>query len=128
MKWSDLYEACRSAPCRPKAKGVAASVQEKMDAINSGRWTVEDVVEMHVDEISTAGSVGSGLDKGIGNRENEEEKWGKIVRKYEEYLAKTRTEASTSSAKKFLSETAPGLRDTAVKEFLEHLRGQGFRI
>ncbi|MCI0528696.1 MAG: hypothetical protein L0Y56_14760 [Nitrospira sp.] len=97
-----------------------------MASIDSGKWSVDDVLEMQVDELSTSASVGSGPDRPIGR--GDKDTLVKLQRAYEEYLAKTRTEASAKSAKTFVLEATPGATSTLIKGFVEHLRTEGFRV
>jgi hypothetical protein len=99
-------------------------VAEKMASIDSGRWTVDDVLETQVDELSTAVSVGSGTERPLGSKEKD--KWEKLRKGYEAYLSRTRMEASRRSAKLYFNETTGGsASDDLLEQWLRFLEDAG---
>lgn len=100
----------------PLSAKVEPSVDKKVEKILSGEWTIDDAIEMQVDEISTAGSVGSGPDQTLGTVRRTDE-YEHLKKAYEEYLAKTDKEDSNKAVKEFFENFAPGYNKSAIKGF-----------
>jgi hypothetical protein len=102
---------------KPLPEDIDPTMQSRVDVILSGKWSIEDVLEMQVDELTTAAAVGSGPDRPLGvSRDN---RFEKLCKAYEEYLSKTKKESSSSVVREFLEGTAPGLDEKTVKDFTE---------
>jgi len=110
------------APRKPLPKTIDPKILEKMEIIEAGKWTVEDVLELHIDEISMATNVGTGPDKALGTAPYRDKKLEKIRRAYEEYLRRERTESSTRSVRRFFEEYSPDSPGTLIREFITYLR------
>jgi hypothetical protein len=121
-----LTEAAKTAP-KAHLGAVTPMVEKHVDEILGGKWSVDDVLETQVDEISMATNAGSGTDRAVGYS-REKDQWERMIRSYEEYLVKTRTEASRSSAKRFLKESAPEAREELIQKFIERLKEKGFKL
>lgn len=63
-------------------------LKDIVDNIVAGAWTIEDAIEVTLDEISTSGSVGSGVQRSLGAvvRFKDEEK--ETMEEYQRYLNK----------------------------------------
>jgi hypothetical protein len=58
----EMFESILQHPsCSTDLQSIA-----NLDKVIAGKWSANDLLEMMVDEISTAASVGSGLDRAIG--------------------------------------------------------------
>lgn len=130
IRTSDLLEAAKASSHRPLPKSVSGSIHEKMDQILSGAYTVEDVLEMQLDETdetTTAAGVGSGTDRAVGA--DKDDKFSKLMSSYESYLCKTRMESSAKAVEGFFSEAIGSNYDEELlREFTSHLKEAGFRV
>lgn len=94
-----------------------------MDLLIRKEWTVDDLIEAVVDEVSTAGNVGSGTDRKVGSsvRWRFSEDLEKILREFEDYLKKTGKEASVAEARAFAA--ARHLPESLALKFINKVRG-----
>jgi hypothetical protein len=51
-------------------KPVSSKIKAQVEKLLSGEWTVEDILEMAVDEVTTSAAVGTGPDKAMGSTPN----------------------------------------------------------
>lgn len=137
----------RAAPQQDRAPSLRLA--EHVEHLVVGRWRPIDVVEMQVDEISTAVSVGSGTAARLGGKpekpkttfpkkkDDEDEKSEArhplvhpLVRKFQEWAQRKdygqRLGADVIDA--FIEEVAPGLPRPLRGRLKEQLRKVGYRL
>jgi hypothetical protein len=115
---------------KPLTETIPDDLLEKMKAIDTGRWSVEDVLEMQVDEegvgeTTTAASVGSGVPARLGvSRPNQA--YEKLKKGYEEYLARSGKKDNKKSIREFVERTSPG-NDRLIEGLTAYLTEAGMR-
>ncbi len=123
-----LLEAARVAPRKRLPALTDGGLQERIELFLNGEWTTNDLLEMEVDspvhELSTAGSVGSGTDRGLGHDEDEEEKYSKILTQFEVYRRNQGLQEVRPGQVRAFSE-GMGLPERFTEGFLEYLRKTG---
>jgi hypothetical protein len=107
-----MLSRVRSAP---KLDQVCESSLDLDPAIN-GDWTVTDLIEQRIDEVSTAVSVGSGLSSPLG-QELDDDALERLVNQF--------LEQRWDSVKSFLNAVAPGMPRSMRRRFRELLRDVG---
>lgn len=109
---------------KPLMESVPEDLLDKMRAIETGRWSVNDVLEMQVDEedvgeTSTAASVGSGVSSKLGMA-RPVHPYEKLKKAYEEYLSASNKKHGKKTIKEFCEKTSPG-NDVIIPGFMKYL-------
>lgn len=103
------------APAGVLPDKIDESILQRVEGILSGEWSIEDVLELQVDEISTSGSVGPGVSKSLMTVKDDRLK--KLKGSYEKYLERKKRKSSPSSVKEFFNEVAPGSSESVIRNF-----------
>jgi len=104
----------------------SARIEECVDQLIDGHWTVDDLIETCVDEVSTASSAGSGLDRGLGGdrigagaqpplttKKRKREQNERLLQRFEEW----RRRKGSGSISAFLEDYAPDLTPPQLRHF-----------
>lgn len=100
-------------------KPVDSKVHEALDRYLSVDWSATDMLEALIDEISTSVSVGSGLDRAVGQKTDEEDEDGidKVLKAYNESIESGRVK----SIKEFLARYMPGVSEDYASKIKRRL-------
>lgn len=125
-----LASAAPHAARRPLRALTDEALNESVERYLNGEWDVRDLVEMHVDdvavqELSTAASVGSGPDRGLGRYHPDEDKQlEKILSQLEGYKRRMGlSEVRPSTIRQFAAEY--GLPESLTDRLVEYFRRRG---
>jgi hypothetical protein len=93
-----------------------------MDRLIYEGWSADDMIELTVDEVSVAGSVGSGTDRRIGShlRYGFDDKLEKIFKEYEEFLARSKERSTPNKLREFGE--SRGLPESLAKRLVERMK------
>jgi hypothetical protein len=120
-----LLEAAHAAPRKRLPALTDDGLQERIERFLDDEWTVNDLMEMEVDspvvELSTAASVGSGTDRGLGHEDDEDEKYEKILAQFEVYKRNQGLQEVRPNQVRAFAE-GMGLPERLGEGFLEYLR------
>jgi len=110
-------------PTRDLPKTFNIDLFNKMKVIESGRWSIDDILENMVDteETTTAASVGSGVAKPLGTSRPYDDKYLKLINKYEEYLKRTGKKDNHRSIHEFFQESSPGADEKLINGFSNYI-------
>lgn len=116
----DLVRHLREVPRTIPVVNEDESLGKKLDQFLAGNWTVSDLVEMHMDELSTAVAVGSGTERPLGTEE--EEKRRKMQERLSEWCQKESVSPTGANIRRFFDEVFPGISEETIAEFRKGIR------
>jgi hypothetical protein len=103
---------------------VTETDQSLMDRVIRGEWTVNDLIESAVNEISTAASVGSGSDRAIAAVPPvypfKDNKLEKLFKEFEDYLHRTKKSPTKDNAIQFAERRA--LPESVERKLIDWIR------
>jgi len=101
-------------------------IEEGVDRLIEGEWSVDDLIEACVDEVSTAGSAGSGLDRPLGGdrigagaqapvstKKRKQQQNERLLQRFSEWRRRTGSEDVAA----FLEAYAPNLTPLQLRHF-----------
>ncbi len=123
-----LLQAACNAPRRPLPAPTDALLEARVADFLEGDWTPQDVVEVFMDETSTAAAVGDGTARPLGSypEEDEEKEKATAVERFLQHCGEG--PHSPSQIHRYMMELAPGISESWITGLVRTLKEKGYVI